>query len=74
MLPSMNRTARRFRRSERVALYFFAGGRCMRCNRPLGDDWHADHVRPWSRGGPTDVINGQALCPECNLKKGNTDD
>jgi superfamily II DNA or RNA helicase len=27
-------------------------------------------MQPHSRGGPTDVINGQALCPACNLKKG----
>src|SRR5258706_611442 len=28
-------------------------------------------MRAWSRGGATDVVNGQALCPACNLKKGN---
>jgi superfamily II DNA or RNA helicase len=32
--------------------------------------WHADHVQPHSRQGETDVINGQALCPPCNLTKG----
>src|SRR5690606_30104317 len=37
----------------------------------LEPGWHADHVKPWSSGGPTDVINGQALCPACNLRKGN---
>jgi superfamily II DNA or RNA helicase len=29
-------------------------------------------VQPHSRDGETDVINGQALCPACNRKKGNT--
>jgi superfamily II DNA or RNA helicase len=32
--------------------------------------WHADHEEPWSEGGVTDVANGQALCPACNLQKG----
>lgn len=32
---------------------------------------HFDHVVPWSKGGPTDVVNGQMLSAEENLKKGN---
>lgn len=62
---------RRFSGSERAALYLAADGRCTECGRELEPGWHADHVEPWSRGGKTDVINGQALCPECNLRKGN---
>lgn len=63
---------RRFNASERAALYLAADGRCTACGRELEPGWHADHVHPHSRGGDTDVINGQALCPPCNLKKGNT--
>lgn len=63
---------RRFGSRERAALYLAADGKCSSCGRDLGPGWHADHVTPWSRGGQTDVINGQALCPECNLRKGNT--
>lgn len=33
---------------------------------------HVDHVRPYSRGGPTDLDNLQTLCRGCNLKKGTT--
>jgi superfamily II DNA or RNA helicase len=55
-----------------VALYLAADGRCSACGTDLGPGWHADHVAPYSTGGPTDVINGQALCPACNLKKGDT--
>ena len=62
---------RRFGQRERVALYLAADGRCSNCGRELEPGWHADHVKPWSSGGPTDVINGQALCPACNLRKGN---
>lgn len=62
---------RRFNGRERTALYVAADGKCARCGTPLESGWHADHETPYSRGGRTDVINGQALCPECNLKKGN---
>lgn len=30
---------------------------------------HADHVVPWSKGGRTDVANGQMLCAPHNLSK-----
>lgn len=61
---------RRFNTAERVTLYLAADGQCSQCGRPLAPGWHGDHVTPYSVGGPTDVTNGQALCPECNLKKG----
>jgi superfamily II DNA or RNA helicase len=61
---------RRFRGSERAALYLAADGRCSRCGLDLAPGWHADHIRPHAGGGITDVLNGQALCPTCNLKKG----
>ncbi len=61
---------RRFGDRERAALYVAADGRCTECGNELAPGWHADHVDPYSAGGPTDVINGQALCPPCNLKKG----
>lgn len=62
--------ARRFSRAERAALYLAAQGRCSRCGALLEPGWHGDHIQPWARGGPTDVANGQALCPRCNLIKG----
>lgn len=71
--PSPHSTERRrFNASERVALYLAADGNCQRCGTPLQAGWHGDHIEPYSLGGPTDVINGQALCPTCNLKKGTT--
>ena len=65
--------ARRFfTRQQRAHLYRRANGRCESCDVPLGHDWHADHDTPWSKGGPTRVQNGRALCPTCNLTKGST--
>jgi len=59
-----------FNARERAALYLAADGRCMSCGAELEPGWHADHVIPYAAGGPTDITNGQALCPKCNLKKG----
>lgn len=63
-------TRRRFNTAERVAMYLASGGRCSNCGTELEPGWHGDHITPWSRGGATDSINGQALCPSCNLRKG----
>lgn len=61
---------RRFSGRERVALALGADGKCQRCGEPLEPSWHADHVQPHSRGGRTELSNGQALCASCNLLKG----
>ena len=63
---------RRFNSAERVALWLAASGHCQMCGCELQAGWHADHVHPYSKGGPTDVINGAALCPSCNMKKGDS--
>lgn len=59
-----------FNDRERAALFLAADGRCSECGVELEPGWHADHINPHSKGGPTDVVNGQALCPACNRKKG----
>lgn len=61
---------RRFNGSERTALWLNSDGCCEGCGRKLIGGFHADHVVPFSAGGSTDVLNGQALCPYCNLSKG----
>lgn len=63
---------RRFSRRQRRILAWRAGGRCAGCGAPLDAGFHADHVRPFSRGGRTVTDNGQALCAACNLRKGAT--
>ena len=46
---------------------------CAICgNMFLPDELTCDHIKPWSKGGRTEVSNGQLLCRACNSKKNNT--
>jgi 5-methylcytosine-specific restriction endonuclease McrA len=54
----------------RAALWIAAQGRCQHCGRPLPSNWHGDHVVAYSKTKRTNVHEMQALCPECNRKKG----
>ncbi|MEA5055916.1 MAG: HNH endonuclease signature motif containing protein, partial [Propionicimonas sp.] len=66
---------RGFKYESRRIVMERAGHRCEgavflawgRCNEPAVE---ADHIYPWSRGGPTIVSNGQALCRGHNRNKG----
>lgn len=53
-------------------LYWSAGGTCEICGQPLGEEWEADHVIPWSVSGRTNAFEMQALCVSCNRRKGTT--
>lgn len=70
--PAELHPRRHFNTKEREVLFIFAGGQCQVCNKILTDDWQPDHIIPHSKGGETDVSNGQALCKSCNLKKGSS--
>lgn len=61
---------RAFTWRQRKFLQIIAGNMCQRCGEPLTHGFHADHVEAWSKGGATLNLNGQALCPPCNLRKG----
>lgn len=66
---------RGFRHASRQTVLARASGRCEgaafvawgRCSSVAVE---VDHVFPWSRGGPTVVSNGQALCAAHNRSKG----
>jgi hypothetical protein len=62
---------RRFSARQRLILAMRSGGRCEICGDPLPASFHADHRLPFCAGGPTIILNGQATCPDCNLRKGN---
>ncbi|WP_170605824.1 HNH endonuclease [Ruegeria arenilitoris] len=65
---------RAFTPRQRRILRMLAGNLCQMCGAVLDAGFHADHVRAHSRGGPTILANGQALCATCNLKKGASND
>lgn len=65
-----------FTSRQKHALVVQAEGRCERkpmlwhrCRRPGTE---ADHVIPWSKGGPTQLWNGQLLCRKHNQRKSAT--
>jgi superfamily II DNA or RNA helicase len=63
---------RHFNKRERRAIYLAADGLSEISGEPLSDDWHADHIIPWSKGGLTNLANAQALSKNENLKKGSS--
>ncbi len=68
----MNKDPRRFfTNKDARRLYLRSGGRCSICGKSLDDGvFEADHIIPHRKGGMTVITNGQALCRECNQKKG----
>jgi len=66
---------RMFTHEQRLAIYRKNRGICqlkIKCDgkKCEWDNWEADHIIPWSKGGKTIVENGQVSCPECNSSKG----
>jgi len=49
---------RSFTHRQKRMLAWIAGGTCRLCGRRLPQSFHADHIRPFSKGGLTTVING----------------
>lgn len=64
---------RDFSHYQKKVIFYNSGGQCALCKQRihLNDTWHADHIKPYGQGGKTQISNGQALCPSCNLKKAN---
>lgn len=61
---------RTFAERDRVTMYHRQNGKCAICKLPFDiKDMHADHIKPWSKGGTTELSNGQMLCTTCNLLK-----
>jgi len=73
---------RDFNQAQREEIFSRSSGVCQfirqdgnRCPNPISASYfHADHIRAHSRGGPTSVENGRALCRGCNLSIGNNAD
>lgn len=71
---------RQFNEAERIRIYRRDDGLCQKCleegvnekeAKVSWSDYEADHVLPHSKGGRTEVFNGQVLCKHHNRKKSN---
>lgn len=61
---------RAFGRSESLAAYERQDHKCAICGKTFEfKQMHADHIKPWSKGGKTTPDNCQMLCRDCNLRK-----
>ena len=61
---------RSFDEAQRQVIYRRDKGVCQMCGKNCDwNDWEADHILPWVKGGRTEIENGQVLCPSCNSKK-----
>lgn len=61
---------RLFEEKEKTQIFSRDKGVCRNCRKKVTEHtWHADHIRPWIKGGKTEIDNGQLLCIKCNLHK-----
>ena len=61
---------RTFADRDKITMYNRQKGLCALCGKPFDiKEMHADHIIPWSKGGITELSNGQMLCTTCNLSK-----
>ena len=66
-MSSGGRDPRRlFAQTERAAIAARQRHMCGVCKRELPEVFHVHHVIPWISGGPTDIDNGIAVCPDCH--------
>ncbi len=63
---------RAFSPSMRQFAFNKQGGLCVSCQNIFDiEGMEADHIIPWSKGGPTAAENCQMLCKKCNNTKSN---
>ncbi|MFY9716723.1 MAG: DUF262 domain-containing protein [Thermoplasmata archaeon] len=64
-------STRTFSDEQRFVIFRRDKGTCQLCREAVEEgNWHADHIVPHSKGGPTSIANGQLTHVECNLHKG----
>ena len=61
---------RAFSEREKILIYRRNDGACQSCGKTVSwSEYEADHVLPHSKGGATNISNGQVLCGRCNQRK-----
>ncbi len=64
-----NRDPRRlFTEAQRAQIAARQHHACGVCVDQLPEVFHVHHVIPWAGGGPTEVDNGMAVCPDCHRR------
>ena len=63
---------RAFSDSQKRTVYTQQGGICTCCGKKYKyEEMEGDHIKPWSKGGKTEIENLQMLCRDCNRRKSN---
>lgn len=62
-----------FSPAQRMIIWHSSENKCCSiCGKKLTwENCTIDHIKPYSKGGKTDVKNGALMCRSCNSKKGN---
>lgn len=83
--PDSRRTYKRNRRARMLLsngklskgladkLFKLQKGKCACCKKPLGNDYHLDHIMPLAKGGSNTDDNMQLLTATCNRQKNTKD-
>jgi hypothetical protein len=62
---------RAFSQSQKRTHYEQQKGVCLACDDHFEiGQMEADHIKPWHKGGKTELNNGQMLCKACNRENG----
>lgn len=62
---------RTFTEEQRMTIFRKYSGICQSCGKEVKwDEFNADHIVAFSKGGKTTIANGQLLCASCNIAKG----
>lgn len=62
---------RLFTKDQKAVIFRLGNGVCAICGKKVTEDeFEADHKVPHSKGGKTQIANGQILCSTCNKVKG----
>jgi len=63
---------RPFSDSQKRTAYEQQGGICTCCGKKYKyEEMEGDHIKPWSKGGKTEIENLQMLCRDCKRRKSN---